>query len=299
MRIDVEFKADDTTLRGWLYTPNGATGPFPTVVMCHGFAAYKEMDLDDYAAAFAKGGLAVLVYDNRCLGASDGEPRHDIDPVAQMRDYRHAISYVQSLPQINGDRIGIWGTSYSGAHVLAVAAVDRRVKCVVSQVPLISGYRNTLQVLPLQQLPGLRAMLDEDRAARFAGAAPGTLPICSDDPTKPHLFPGLRTYQYYHRYKNQGVKWDNTVTLRSVDWLLEYDVTPFIERISPTPLLMIVSALDVSTPTDEALRAFNMALEPKKLVLLPGDHYTSYIEDFAQTSAAAREWFVEHLARKV
>lgn len=255
------------------------------------------MGLDEYAAAFVQGGLAVLVYDHRCLGASDGEPRHDIDPVAQMRDYRHAIPYMQSLPQIDRERIGIWGTSDSGAHVLAVAAVDRRVKCVVSQVPMISGYRNTLQVLPLQQLAGLGAMLDEDRAARFGGATPGTVAICSDDPATPHVFPGPRIYQYYHRYKNQCVNWENSVTPRSIDWLLEYDVTAFLERISPTPLLMVVSAHDVSTPTDEALRAFNMALEPKKLVLLPGDHYTS-IEDFAQTSAAARGWFVEHLGRK-
>ena len=75
MRGDVEFDADGTTLRGWLYTPDKGTPPFPAVVMAHGFSALKEMGLDQYAEVFAAVGLSALVYDNRNLGASDGNPR--------------------------------------------------------------------------------------------------------------------------------------------------------------------------------------------------------------------------------
>ena len=88
MRQDIEFDAEGTTLRGWLYVPDEATGPAPTIVMCHGFSAVKEMYLDALAEVFAEAGLAALVYDNRNLGASDGEPRQEIDPWAQVRDYR-------------------------------------------------------------------------------------------------------------------------------------------------------------------------------------------------------------------
>jgi hypothetical protein len=118
------------------------TGVSPGIVMCHGFSAVKEMYLDKYGQHFADSGMAALVYDNRNLGASDGEPRQEIDPWQQIRDYRDAISFARGLPEIDGDRIGIWGSSYSGAHVLVVGAVDRRVKCVVAQVPLISGDAN-------------------------------------------------------------------------------------------------------------------------------------------------------------
>jgi pimeloyl-ACP methyl ester carboxylesterase len=72
MREDVEFDADGVTLRGWFYTPDGATGAVPTIVMAHGFSAVKEMYLDRFAEAFADAGLAALVYDNRNFGASDG-----------------------------------------------------------------------------------------------------------------------------------------------------------------------------------------------------------------------------------
>src|SRR5918997_676201 len=98
MRQDVEFDAEGVTLRGWLYTPDGAGEGAPTVVMAHGFSAVKEMYLDRFAEAFAEAGLAALVFDNRNFGASDGEPRQEIDPWAQVRDYRHAITHLCGLP---------------------------------------------------------------------------------------------------------------------------------------------------------------------------------------------------------
>ena len=147
MRQDIEFDAEGTTLRGWLYVPDGATGPVPTIVMCHGFSAVKEMYLDAFAEVFCEAGLCALVYDNRNLGASDGEPRQEIDPWAQVRDYRDAITYARTRDEVDGDRIGVWGSSYSGAHVLVVGAIDRRVKCVVCQVPLISGHENARRLV--------------------------------------------------------------------------------------------------------------------------------------------------------
>ena len=91
-RSDVEFNAEGTILRGWLYLPDGASDRVPGVVMAHGLSAVKEMYLDAFAEVFAAAGLAVLVFDNRNFGASDGEPRQEIDPWAQVRDYRHAIT---------------------------------------------------------------------------------------------------------------------------------------------------------------------------------------------------------------
>ena len=123
-RRDVEFDAEGVTLRGWLYVADGAAGAAPTVVMAHGFSAVKEMYLDSFAEVFAAAGLNALVFDNRNFGASDGEPRQEIDPWAQVRDYRHAITYASTLPETDANRIGIWGSSYSGGHVLVLGAID-------------------------------------------------------------------------------------------------------------------------------------------------------------------------------
>ncbi|HEY2223266.1 hypothetical protein [Actinomycetospora sp.] len=108
-RRDIEFDAEGTTLRGWFYPAEAASPTVPVIVMAHGLSAVKEMFLDKYAAAFAEAGLNVLVFDNRNFGASDGEPRQEIDPVAQVRDYRHAITYALTLPEVDRTRVGVWG----------------------------------------------------------------------------------------------------------------------------------------------------------------------------------------------
>ncbi|MCP5065790.1 MAG: acetylxylan esterase, partial [bacterium] len=89
-RRDVEFEGHGgTLLRGWLYLPSGRS-PAPCVVMAHGLSASKEMALDRYAEVLCDAGMAVLVYDHRNLGASEGQPRQKINPWAQARDYSYA-----------------------------------------------------------------------------------------------------------------------------------------------------------------------------------------------------------------
>ena len=130
MRKDIAFRTEDgVTLRGWLYLPDRPTGSAPAVVMAHGFSAVKEMYLDRFAESFAAGGLGALVFDNRNFGASDGAPRQHIDPWEQVRDYRDAITFAETLSEVDASRICVWGSSYSGGHVLVLGALDRRVKC--------------------------------------------------------------------------------------------------------------------------------------------------------------------------
>jgi uncharacterized protein len=299
MREDIEFDAEGVTLRGWLYLPDGATGPVPTVVMAHGLSAVKEMHLDSFAEAFALGGLGALAFDNRNFGASDGEPRQEIDPWAQVRDYRHAITFAQTLAEVDADRIGVWGSSYSGGHGLVLGAIDKRVKCVAVQVPLVSGFRNIKALVRQDFIAPNRAAFDEDRAARFRGEPPAMVPVVDPDPMAVSALPTPDSWEWFSETgKHRAPAWKNEVTLRSVEMLMEYEPSTYLERISPTPLLMVVAAGDHLTPSDLALEAYQQAREPKKLVLLPGGHFDAYVKDFDAASGAARDWFVEHLASR-
>ncbi len=297
MRKDIEFNADGVILRGWHYIPEKNNGPHPTVIMAHGFSGVKEMDLDKYAETFTAGGLSCIVYDNRCLGASDGEPRQEIDPTWQRRDYRSAISFAETLAEVDNNRIGVWGTSYTGGTVCAVAALDRRVKCVVSQVPFMVGHKNIQQFLPITGVAAFHEMLDADRARRVSGEPSQYMKMCSLDPTEPHLFPGEETYNYIQNFidNDPNCTWENRVTLRSVEYMLEYDVSSFMERISPTPLLMIISSVDTTTPSDVAMECFHQVPGPKELMVVNSNHYAAYTDAFDETSAAARDWFSKHL----
>ena len=174
MRKDVEFKTQDgVTLAAWHYLPDQSSGKVPTIVMAHGFSAVKEMYLDKFAEVFAAAGLGALVFDNRNFGASCGEPRQEIDPWEQVRDYRDAITFAETLPQTDVDRIGIWGSSYSGGHVLVVGAIDRRVKCVAGQVPLISGHNNARRLIRADFWAGLHRSVRRRSAQPLCGETPG------------------------------------------------------------------------------------------------------------------------------
>jgi uncharacterized protein len=214
-----------------------------------------------------------------------------------VRDYRDAITYARTRSEVDRERIGVWGSSYSGGHILVVAAIDRRVRCAVAQAPLVSGNRNILRLVRADMLAPLRAMCDQDREARFAGQPPAMLPVVSADPAGPAALPTADSHRWFTETgQSRAPAWKNEVTLRSVEMLTEYEPAAYVERISPTPLLMVVADGDHLTPTDLALAAYERALEPKRLVLLPGGHFDVYTgPGFGSASSAARDWFVQHL----
>ena len=296
MRRDVEFDAGGVTLRGWHYLPSKSKKRVPTIVMAHGFSAVKEMYLDKFAEAFVDAGFGALVFDNRNFGASDGERRQEIDPWEQVRDYRHAITYATTLKEVDADRIGIWGSSYSGGHVIVVGAIDRRVKCVVGQVPLVSGHRNARRIVRADFVGAVGGMFDEDRANRYAGKPPAMIPVVDADPMAASALPTPDSYTWFTETGNtRAPSWINEVTLRSVEMFWEYEPGAYLPYVSPTPVLMVVARGDVLCVSDLAIEAFENAREPKKLVILPGGHFDAYVAGFEGASTAATEWFVEHL----
>ncbi len=298
MRRDIEINAEGTILRGWLYLPEQARGRVPAVVMAHGFSAVKEMYLDRFGEVFSRAGIAALVYDNRNFGASDGEPRQEIDPWQQVRDYRHAITWAVSQTEIDSDRIGVWGSSYSGGHVLVVGAIDRRVKCVVSQVPLVSGSRNLKRLIRADLMAAVRMQFDADRAARFKGAAPTMIPVVAEDPMAPAALPTADSWGWFTETgSSRAPSWRNEVTLRTVEMLGEYEPCDYVSRMSPTPLLMVIAAGDHLAIAEEAFTAYNRALEPKRILVLDGGHFDAYVKDFERASSTARDFFSAHLLR--
>jgi fermentation-respiration switch protein FrsA (DUF1100 family) len=292
-RQDVEFDADGELIRGWLYRPPSVTGPLPLVVAASGYSCVKEMHMALYAEVFASAGMAVLVFDFRNLGASEGTPRQELNPWKQGEDYRHAITYGLSLPFVDPTRIGIWGTSYAGGHVLVVAATDRRVKVVVSQTPTISGHWSGLRRVPADKVADLTQALGEDRTRRMKGEPPAMRPVVGEPQQQP-VYPWTEVREWFARSTKSAPSWRNEVTLRSIEFSRAYEPGAYISFIGPTPLLMILGRTDSITCIDLQLEAFNRALEPKKLVLLEGGHFSCYEEEFGPASAAAAEWFAAH-----
>src|SRR6202011_5190526 len=174
--------------------------------------------------------------------------------------------------------------------------IDRRVRCVVSQVPLASGSRNLKRLIRADLMAEVRKQFDADREARFNGAAPLMMPVVAEDPMAPAALPTADSWQWFtETRRSRASAWRNEVTLRTVEMLGEYEPGDYISRISPTPLLMVIAANDHLAVAEEAFAAFNRALEPKRLAILSGGHFDAYVKDFGTASAVARDWFVEHL----
>jgi fermentation-respiration switch protein FrsA (DUF1100 family) len=293
-RDDVEFSAEGgEQLRGWLLSPDGV-GPHPAITMAHGFAGVKEHGLERFAEAFAADGFVVLVHDHRGFGASDGEPRQDVDPWRQVADWRRAVSFLESRPEVDSRRIGLWGTSYAGGHAIVLGATDRRLRCVVAQVPTISGYEQGLRRIAPDDVRALEEAFAEDERAQARGEPPRKQAIVSADPAVPAAYRTSDAIEFYGQPVPEGV-WENRVTVRSTRAARMYEPGGWIARVSPTPLLMVVARGDTITSTDLALAAYERALQPKRLELIPGGHFHPYLSSFPQSSGAAREWFREHL----
>ena len=138
VRHDVTFPSQGGACAGWLYRPNGVDRP-PIVVLAHGFAAFRELRLDAYAAQFAQAGYAALAFDYRHWGGSDGEPRRILDIGKQHADWRAAIAYARALDGVDTSRVVGWGSSFGGGHVLELAAHDHALAAAIVQVPHVLG----------------------------------------------------------------------------------------------------------------------------------------------------------------
>jgi pimeloyl-ACP methyl ester carboxylesterase len=299
-RHDVEFTSDGTTLRGHLYLPEG-DGPFPAVVMAGGWLYVKELLQPTFAEVFAAGGFAALVFDNRNLGESDGEPRQHIDPSQQFADYRSAISYLETRDEIATDRIGIWGVSYSGGHVLVVGATDPRVKAIVSIVPVVDGWRAMRLAHGTYGMRALEETVLADRRRRDATGEYGYMPMSSPTAWKEvSTWPFADTNKVFamlqstdapnHRHEN---------TIASVEHLFGYDIGSSPERLVDTPTLMLVADHDDHTHWDDEIHTFNRIATPvKSLQVMTGTSHMGLYEFKDKARDAARlalAWYAEHL----
>jgi len=298
-REDIEFTGPGgATLRGWFYPAN--TGrPSACVVLQHGFSAVKEMYLDDYAEVFQSAGLSSVVYDHPGQGASDpvpGTPLGELDPWQQVRGIQDAITYAASRPDVDANRIGVWGSSYAAGHAFVVAATDPRVKAVCGQLPGLSGRRAFEDLVPINARSETFELFAQDRASRSQGGDPITVPSVAAEPVGQAL-PGITGYNFFTTAAAERVpSWRNEVTLRSLELLRGYEPIAYMPLIAPTPLLMIVAPDDEIVASEHALTAYSAAVEPKRLELVPGSHFDAYLGDqFKLTAGSASEFFVTHL----
>lgn len=272
VREELEFKSCGTTCAGWHYQPIGGV-PGPLVVIGHGFDGVREQRLDAYAERFAAAGLASLVFDYRNFGSSAGEPRQLFDNKAQLDDWRAAIDCGRRLDGVDPERVGLWGTSSSGGHVVRLAAEDERIAAVVSQVPFADGFAQFLKLRVAQSGRLLLAGL-KDRIGSFFGADPLLIPFAGRPgtvapATSPDALSGLA------HITPPNSTWRNEIVARFTLTSAFYRPATDARRVR-CPLLVCVADGDLLIASKPALK---MAAKAKRgeLRRYPFGHFAMYV----------------------
>lgn len=269
-RTEVRFPAGDADCGAWLYLPEGP-GPHPAVVLGHGLGAVKEMRLDLYAERFAEAGYACLVFDYRHFGASGGEPRQLLSVSRQLADWKAAIGYARSRPEVDADRVAIWGTSFAGGHVIATAA-EVPVAAAVAQCPFTDGVASTLAIRPRTAVKLVVRAL-RDVVARLRGRPP-VLVALADDPgatalmTAPDAVPGFLSLV------PDGLVFRNEVAARVAFDILRYRPGARAARVA-CPLHVTVCDEDSVAPPRTTLRHVRKAAHGEVL-RRPVGHFDIY-----------------------
>src|ERR1700739_1507453 len=175
---DITFRAGDDWCAGWLYRPEGFEGPRPLMVMGHGFSATPGLRPPAYAERFCAAGIGVLLFDYRHFGANGGKPRQLLDISRQHAAFRRALAYASGLDWVDPERVGLFGSSFAGAHVLAVGAADERVAAIVSQCPFTDGLA-TLPALGLNTIMKATVAGLRDQVTALRRGAPYYIPAAA------------------------------------------------------------------------------------------------------------------------
>ena len=294
-RKDVSFDVNGTTVRAWLYLPEDLSAPVPCIVMATGFGGTKDFLLEPYAVRFQEAGYAALLFDYRHFGESDGEPRQLIWAPSQLEDYEGAIAYARSLKEIDPAKIALWGTSFSGGHVVVTAAKDHKIACVSAQVPAldplvaaeVDSEEEGIGHFLLMFMHAQRDML----RYRF-GLAPHTIPIVGK-PGTIALSTAPGAYEDFGELVPDN--YINAACARFFLRALTYRPVEYAQDVR-CPVLLQIADHDSIIPKNTADETIKKLGDYANVKHYPIGHFDIYIgENFERSVSDQLDFFKQHL----
>jgi dienelactone hydrolase len=292
LRSDAVISSDGTECAAWVYRPDGDR-EHPMVVMAHGFSGTREQRLDDYAERFCAAGIGVLLFDYRHFGASGGEPRQLLDIGCQHADFRAAVSQARAIDWVDPDRVALFGSSFSGGHVIAVAANDPRIAAVVSQCPFTDGLAS-LHALGVKNIARATVVGVRDQLSALAGRPPHYIPAVGP----PGSFAVMSTPDSqpgFSAITPTETGWVNQVAGRIALRVGLYRPGRAVARVT-CPILFCVCDRDSVAPANQTLK-YASAAPHGEVKRYPVGHFEIYVgEPFEQAVADQTEFLTRTLA---
>ena len=286
-RHDSPFRSGGLECAAWLYRPEG-DGPHGCVVMAHGFSGVREQRLDAYAERFAAAGMAVLVFDYRHFGASQGQPRQLLSIARQLADWRAAVAHARNLPEVDPKRVALWGTSFSGGHVVAVAAADPAIAAVVSQAPFTNG-PSVIAAGGVQQAMNLTVAGLRDVLNVLLRREPSYLPAVGR-PGSTAVMTAPDAERDFALLDPPGSTWENRVAGRIALTVGAYRPYAKFHELRQ-PVFVAVCDEDTTTPAAPAIKAAQRSPNAE-LVRYPIRHFEIYVDPQFETTVADQTDFL-------
>jgi hypothetical protein len=292
MKKPVVFYSEGVRLVGDVYCPDGLQPGEKRagIVLCHGYTGVKDLYLPDNARVLNEAGYVAMTFDYKGWGESAG-PRSRLAPYSRVADVQAALTFLSAREEVDAERLGIYGTSYGGATVVWVGAVDPRAKCVVSVVGIGNGARWMRSVRRPDEWHDLLERARRDRVKR---ALDGESEFVKREEI---LLPDRQSAELAAAARRNHPAAVSEIPLEYVDQTLEFSPEWVVDRIAPRPILFITTDDDRLVPLEESAALYARAAEPRKLVVLKGyGHYQVYAEPaFREVMAATLAWYRQYL----
>jgi dipeptidyl aminopeptidase/acylaminoacyl peptidase len=250
----------------------------------------KDLYLPDNAAALVAEGYVVLAFDYKGWGESEG-PKNHLNPHGRVADAQAALTFLALRPEVDADRLGVYGTSYGGATVVWLAAVDERVKCMVSVVGIGHGKRWMRSVRRPDEWFDLLEQSATDRERRLRTGE------STNVDRNAVLLPDRQSLELATAARRDNPAAISTLPFDYVDETLVFNPEWVVDKIAPRAALFITSDQDRLVPPEESIALYERAGEPKKLVILKGyGHYEVYSEPaFSEVMRETIAWYQRYV----
>ena len=226
------------------------------------------MFVPEAAAQFQKSGITALLYDPRTTGASEGQPRNDIDPMKQVEDCFDALTFMSSLGIVDANQMALWGFSFGATVSLCAASLDKRVKAVIAICPMTKFEHDA------EKLPAVLAKAIQDRMSQIRGNPPFYIPMLDKDGVNPAGFGIGIDKENYDLLMETKIKvaptFENRTTIQTYYRLATWRPIDLWDHLSPTPVLFVIPEMDTVCSQKEQLRQFDRLRQPKKSHVEPG-----------------------------
>ena len=265
------------TLCADLYQPKAATDNMAAIVVSGPFGAVKEQSSGLYAQTLAEQGFITLAFDPSYTGESGGEPRNIASPDINTEDFSAAVDCIGLLPNVDKERIGVLGICGFGGMALSAAAVDKRIKAVVTSTMydmtrmMAKGYNDSLTLNErTETLTKLSEQRWQDAKNEAPAYGPKSLELEGGEPQFVVEYADYyKTSRGFHpRAINSNAAWSLTTPLS----FMNLPILTYIDEISPRPILFVHGENAHSLYFSQT--AYEKAAEPKELLIIPNANHT-------------------------